>query len=419
MDNALFIVIIIILLVDFFLERFLGYLNRHHWKPVMPDGLSGICSPEEYEKSRQYFMANYHFNQLTTVFYLTFTLFILVFGLFGWLDDWIRLSTSNYLLISLLFFGIYGLVSDIISSPFDLYQTFIIEKQFGFNKTTLKLYVLDKLKGWLLALVVGGGLISLILWIYKASGPYFWLLSWAVVTAFLIFVTYFYSSLIVPLFNKQRPLEEGELRIAIEAFSKKVGFRLRNIFVMDASKRSTKGNAYFSGFGPNKRIVLFDTLIEKHSVEELVAVLAHEIGHYKKHHITTGMLISIAQTGLTLWLLSLFIGSPELSAALGGKQASFHMGLIGFFILYSPVSMVLGLFSNVISRKNEFAADEFAARNDDPDHLMTALTRLSTDNLSNLNPHPAYIFFHYSHPPLVQRLKALGAIKKQKNAHGL
>lgn len=372
MDKTLFFVIIIILLADFFLERFLNYLNLRNWSPVVPDELLSICSPDEYEKSRKYFLANHNFDLLSSAF----------------------------------------------TTPFDLYHTFVIEKRFGFNKTTPKIYILDKLKGWLLAVIVGGGLMALIIWIYRASGEYFWLLAWGVITFSLVFVTYFYSSLIVPLFNKQKPLEEGELRTAIEDFGKKVDFRIKNIFVMDASKRSTKGNAYFSGFGHSKRIVLFDTLIEKHSVDELVAVLAHEIGHYKKKHVTTGMLIAIAQTGFTLWLLSRFIGSPDLSAALGGKQASFHMGLIGFFILYSPVSLILGLLSNIISRKNEFAADKFAAIHDDPDHLVVALSKLSTDNLSNLNPHRAYVFFHYSHPPLLQRIKALRLVNNQESKHG-
>jgi STE24 endopeptidase len=270
--------------------------------------------------------------------------------------------------------------------------------------------VLDKLKGWALVVILGGGILALVVWIYTVTGPWFWLLVWGVITAFTIFMTMFYSNLIVPLFNKQTPLEEGDLRNAISEFAQKAGFQLKNIYVIDGSKRSTKANAYFTGLGPRKRIVLYDTLINDHSVDELVAVLAHEIGHYKKKHTLTGTLLGIIQTGIMLFILSLFIDNPLLSEALGAQEPSFHLGVLVFGILYSPVSMVLGLVMNMISRKNEFSADRYAGQNFNAESLKSALVKLSVKNLSNLRPHPVYVFFNYSHPPLLQRLQALNNI---------
>jgi STE24 endopeptidase len=330
---------------------------------------------------------------------------------FAFVDDIVRSYTTNPILMALAYFGILGLASDILSTPFSIYDTFVIEEKFGFNKTTVRTFILDKVKGWIIAAILGGGILALVVWIYGETGSWFWLLVWGVVTAFMIFMTMFYSNLIVPLFNKQRPLEEGELRGAIQSFAVKQGFKLKNIYVIDGSKRSTKANAYFTGLGPKKRIVLYDTLIEDHSTDELVAVLAHEIGHYKKKHTTSGMILGIIQTGIMLFILSLFIGNPALSAALGVTEPSFHIAVLAFGILYSPVSMILGIIMNIISRRNEFAADRFAGTKFNAESLKTALKKLSVKNLSNLRPHPAVVFVNYSHPPLLQRLKALDAIR--------
>jgi len=311
-----------------------------------------------------------------------------------------------------LYFGILGIAADIFSTPFSVYSTFVIEEKFGFNKTTPKTFIFDKIKGWFLSAIIGGGLFSLIIWIFESTGIYFWLYAWFVVSVFSIFMAMFYSNLIVPLFNKQTPLEDGELRNAIQTFSEKVGFKLKNIYVIDGSKRSNKANAYFTGLGMKKRIVLYDTLIKNHSIDELVAVLAHEIGHYKKRHTLLGVFLSIFQTGLMLFILSLFIAKgSELSEILSGAlqaQASFHIGILVFGLLYSPLSLILGLIMNIISRKNEYAADHFAGKNFSAKALIEALKKLSVNNLSNLTPHPVYVFFHYSHPPLLERLKALG-----------
>jgi len=326
---------------------------------------------------------------------------------FSFVDDLVRGYTVNIVLIALLFFGILMFVSDIINTPFAIYDTFVIEEKFGFNKTTPRTFILDKLKGWFLALIIGGGLLALVVWFYKVTTDMFWIYAWIAISLFVVFMSMFYSTLIVPLFNKQTPLEQGKLRDAIEKFSNKVGFKLDNIFVIDGSKRSTKANAYFSGIGSKKRIVLFDTLIKDLSINEIVAVLAHEIGHYKKKHILIGIIVSIIQSGITLYIFSLFVDNPQLSLVLGSDIPSFHLGLISFGILYSPISLVTGLIANVFSRKNEYTADSYTKENFKAEPLVKALKKLSSKNLSNLTPHPVYVFFHYSHPTLLQRVRAL------------
>jgi len=407
MYNTLFYIILAIVVFDFALERLLDWLNSTRWSSKLPAELKGIYDPDRYEKSQQYEKENQKFGKLTSSFSLVLMVAMLFLAGFAVVDNWAREISANQIVIALVFFGILGLVMDIVNTPFSLYDTFVIEEKYGFNKTTLKTFILDKAKGWILSLIIGGGLLALIIWFYMLTGKMFWIYTWLLMSAFMVFITMFYSTLIVPLFNKQTPLEEGELKTAIRNFAEKVNFKLDNIFVIDGSKRSTKANAYFSGLGAKKRIVLFDTLIEDLDTEEIVAVLAHEIGHYKKKHTKKGMIISVLQTGLTLYILSLLIVNPELSKALGAEQTGFHLGLIAFGILYSPVSTVLGLGMNIFSRKNEFEADAFAGKNYKEEALRTALKKLSVKNLSNLRPHPAVVFFHYSHPPLLERLKKL------------
>ena len=407
MSNILLIIILIILLLDYVLERVLDYLNATRWSTTLPETLKGIYDEEKYRKSQDYAKVNMRFGVLTSTFSFVLIIGVLLAGGFGWLDQLVRQWTSHPILIAMIFFAIIGLVSDLISTPFDIYDTFVIEERFGFNKTTPGTYIRDKLKGYLLAVLIGGGLIAIFVWFFQVSGDLFWLYAWLFFTVFSVFMMMFYSSLIVPLFNKQTPLEEGELRNAIEAFARKVNFKLDNIFVMDGSKRSSKANAYFSGLGPRKRIVLFDTLIEDHTTEELVAVLAHEVGHYKKKHTLKGMVLSVISSGIMLFLLGLFINRPELARALGGNEASFHLGILAFGLLYAPVTFFLGILGNHFSRKYEYEADAYAARKYAPRPLQEALKKLSVNNLSNLRPHPAYVFFHYSHPPLLKRLEQL------------
>jgi STE24 endopeptidase len=407
MSQILFFIIVGLLVADFIFERFLEYLNSKQWSDQIPEEVKGIYDEEKYSKQQTYEKVNFRFSLVTSSFSFSFMLLMFLFAGFAVVNQFALSISANPILVALLFFGILLFVSDILNTPFSVYDTFVIEEKFGFNKTSPKTFVLDKLKGWLLGAVIGGGLLALIIYIYQLTTTNFWIYTWLVITVFSVFMVLFYSNLIVPLFNKQTPLPEGELKSAIENFSGKVGFKLDNIYVIDGSKRSTKANAYFTGLGAKKRIVLYDTLINDLTVNELVAVLAHEIGHYKKKHVVWSLLLGILQTGIMLFIFSLFVGSPELSSALGVATPSFHIGLIAFGILYSPISMITGLAMNVFSRRNEYQADAFAAQYFDENELASALKKLSVKNLSNLRPHPAYVFFHYSHPTLLQRLKAL------------
>jgi len=409
MYNTIFIVIIAVLIFGFLLERILDTLNLKHSLPELPEELKGIFDPDEYKRSQFYKRDNTRFSFFTSSVSLVMMLLMFFLGGFGWLDNLVSTLTSSYIVHVLLFFGILAFVSDIITTPFAVYNTFVIEERYGFNRTRIKTFILDKVKGWILGAIIGGGLLALVTWIYLLTGSWFWLIALGVLTFFSIFMTMFYSNLIVPLFNKQTPLEEGSLRSKIEGFAEGVNFRLNNIFVINGSKRSSKANAYFTGLGPKKRIVLFDTLINDLEEEEIVAVLAHEVGHYKKKHTTTGLVISTLQSAITFYLFSLFVGVDSFAVALGGTEASFHLGLIAFGILYSPISMLIGLSTNLFSRYNEYQADRYAKEHFDSEPMISSLKKLSKNNLSNLTPHPAYVFFHYSHPPVLQRIRALRA----------
>ncbi len=400
-------IIIAIIIFDYLLSLFLDYLNTTKWSSELPSEVQGIYDEEEYKKSQNYQRENMKISNIKSTISTALILLILIFGGFGYIDEWLRNYTQHPVWLGLLFFGVLGFASDIFSTPFDIYDTFVIEEKYGFNTTTVRTYILDKIKGWILGALLGGGILGLIIWFYQSTGEMFWIYCWIIVTAFTLFIAMFYSRLIVPLFNKQTPLEEGELRKSIEDFSKKEGFKLKNIYKIDGSKRSTKANAYFSGLGPQKRIVLFDTLINDLKNNEIVAVLSHEIGHFIKKHTAKGMTISVVQLGVTFFLLSLFINNPALSNALGANIPSFHIGVIAFGILYSPISTILGLGMNILSRKNEYEADRFARDHYEGEALIDALKKLSKKNLSNLTPHPLYVFFNYSHPPLLKRIKAL------------
>jgi STE24 endopeptidase len=377
------------------------------WSESLPIQLKGICQEEEYRKTQLYQKDNNKLSLWSSTFNLILIVGMITSGGFALLDNWVRGINSNLIIIALLFFGIIGLASDIINIPFSWYDSFVIEKKYGFNKMTLRTFITDHIKSWFLAILIGVPVLGLISWFYYKTGTWFWLYAWGLITIFSVFMNLFYSELIVPLFNKQTPLEAGPLREKIEQFSDKTGFKLHNIYVIDGSKRSTKSNAYFSGFGPKKRIVLYDTLLKDFSEEQIVAVLAHEIGHYKKKHVLISLVTSVLMTGLMLFLFSRVVNNPSLSRALGTEAASFHIGLIVFGILYSPLSMVIGLITNFISRKNEYAADKFVKDNYIPGYLAEALKKLSVKNLSNMMPHPVYVFFHYSHPTLLERLGKL------------
>lgn len=407
MSQTLFYIIIGLVVADFVFERILEYLNSTQWSDRLPEEVKGIYNEEKYRQQQAYEKVNFRFSMISSSFSFVLLILMFLFAGFAWVNSLALSVSANSILTALVFFGILLFAFDILTTPFSVYDTFVIEEKFGFNKTTPKTFVLDKLKGWLLGAIIGGGLLALIIYIYQLTTNNFWIYAWLVISVFSVFMVLFYSNLIVPLFNKQTPLPEGELKSAIENFSAKVGFKLDNIYVIDGSKRSTKANAYFTGLGAKKRIVLYDTLINDLTTNELVAVLAHEIGHYKKHHVIWSLLLGIVQTGIVLFIFSLFVGSPVLSAALGVETPSFHIGLIAFGVLYSPISMVTGLAMNIFSRRNEYQADAFAAKHFNTNELASALKKLSVKNLSNLRPHPVVVFFHYSHPTLLQRLKAL------------
>ena len=408
-STFLFYIIIVIIVLQFLMETVLDYLNSRKFQDPIPEELQDVFDKKEYLKSQAYKKDNYKFGILSSSFSLVLTLGFLIFGGFEWLDLLTRNITENPILTALLFFGIILIGSDIITTPFSYYQTFVIEEKYGFNKSTRKLFFIDKIKGWLMLTILGGGILSMVIWFYQFAGSNFWIYALGLIAVFTVFMNLFYSRLIVPLFNKQTPLEDGSLKSKIESYARKVGFKLQNIFVIDGSKRSTKANAYFAGFGKEKRVTLYDTLIQDLEEEEIVAVLAHEVGHYKRHHIIINLIISILLTGITLFILSLFINNPEFSYAIGVTEPSFHAALICFGILYSPISEITGLVMNILSRKFEFEADDYAKNTYEALPLINSLKKLSKNSLSNLTPHSAYVFLHYSHPPLIQRIRNLKA----------
>ena len=399
------IVIVVVLLVSFVFERILDNLNSKSWNLKVPDALSDLYKSDEYEKAQRYDQEKDRLSKWSSAFSLLLMITLLYSRSFAWLLNYVSGITSDMMFQTVLFFGIFALLSDLLQLPFSIYGTFVIEEKFGFNRTTTKTFILDKIKGYLLAATLGGSVISLFVLFYQYAGSSFWWIAWISISGFSLLISMFYASFILPMFNKLSPLPEGELRDALTAYCKKVNFPVSDLFVMDGSKRSSKANAFFSGLGPKKKIVLFDTLIEKHSVCELVAVMAHEVGHFKKKHTFTMIGISILQMGLMMFILGKFINTPDLSIALGADKAALPLGLIAFFLLYSPVSMILSIGMNMLSRKHEYEADNFAAETSNATDLVNALKKLSKDSLSNLNPHPAYVFVYYSHPTLLQRMK--------------
>ncbi|MDP5044028.1 MAG: M48 family metallopeptidase [Leeuwenhoekiella sp.] len=399
--------IIAFIIISFLIDQGLDWLNARHFDDPVPAELADVYDLETYRKSQSYKKANARFSALTSGFMLLITLAFFVIDGFAHIDKIARSFSDNEIVVGLIFFGIIMLGSDLLTTPFSYYKTFIIEERFGFNKSTPALFFADKLKGWGMTILVGGGLLALIIWFYQISGSYFWLYAWIVFALFALVMNMFYAKLIVPLFNKQKPLEQGSLRNQIEAYSATVGFKLDNIFTIDGSKRSTKANAYFSGFGSEKRITLYDTLVNDLEEEEIVAVLAHEVGHYKKNHIIINLVTSILLTGFTLWLLGVFISQPIFSEALGVSKPSFHVSLIAFGILYTPISGVTGFLMSLLSRKFEYQADDFAKNTFSAAPLISSLKKLSRNSLSNLTPHPLYVKFQYSHPTLLQRYRNL------------
>ena len=405
--DSLFIILISIIVFNFLKDSLLDFLNSTHFENKVPEILSDVYNEEKYLKSQDYKKSQYKFTKYSRIFSLIIVL--LFFNLNGFLilDNFSRNYFDSSISISLFFFAIIFFANEIINLPFSIYFTFIIEEKYGFNKTNAKTFVFDILKSWALTIFFGGGILSFVIFQFELIGEKFWIVAWVFMTVLSVLINGLYAQIIVPLFNKQSKLENGELRTEIEKYAKKTGFDLSNIFVIDGSKRSTKANAYFSGFGKQKRVTLYDTLITKLSNNQIISVIAHEIGHYKKNHIIFNLIFSVFQTGIMLYILSLFIFQPIFSEALGVTNHSFHIGLITFSILYTPISELFSLIFNVFSRKFEYQADEYAKNTFDGKHLLEALKTLSKDSLSNLTPHPKYVWWHYSHPTLFERITRL------------
>lgn len=405
--ETLFNVLITIIVLNFLKDSILDYLNSTYFNNEIPEVIGDIYDNEKYLKSQEYKKTQYKFNRISSIYSLLILLLFFYFDGFLIVDNYCRSLFDSEIVISLSFFGIIYFGNDILSIPFSLYYTFIIEERFGFNKTSFKTFITDKLKSWLLTILFGGGILCFIILQFESVGQNFWIVAWAFMSILTVLIQGLYAQVIVPLFNKQTKLEDGELKSEIEKYSTNVGFNLSNIFVIDGSKRSTKANAYFSGFGKQKRVTLYDTLINKLNKEQIVAVIAHEIGHYKKNHIIFNLLFSIIQTGIMLYILSLLIYMPIFSEALNIENHSFHIALVTFSILYTPISEISSLIFNLFSRKFEYEADEYADKSFDGKYLIQALKVLTKDSLSNLTPHPKYVWWHYSHPTLLERINQL------------
>ncbi len=411
--NIFAVVILSAILLQFLLDLVSNILNLRAVRLEPPAALKHVFSPEAYRKSQQYVRENTQFGLLVSSFALAMLMAFWFMGGFNWLDLFIRNRELGSVVSGLLYTGVLLLAYAIVMLPYSIYGTFVIEQRYGFNKTTPSTFVIDRVKGLLLAVVLGGPLLACILAIFELAGSNAWLYCWAAVTCYVLVIEFIAPNWIMPIFNKFKPLEEGELRAAILNYAGLVAFPVQNLFVIDGSRRSSKSNAFFTGFGRNKRIALFDTLIAQHTIPELVAVLAHEIGHYKKKHIIWGMVISILHFGLLFFLLSLFIDNPLLYQAFYVQQPSVYTGLIFFSLLYTPVEFLLSILMSMLSRKFEYDADRFAAQTiPDPSAMTAALKKLSADNLSNLTPHPFFVFLHYSHPPLLQRIESIESTEK-------
>ena len=405
-ENWLYLIIGLVIF-NYLFSAVLDFINGKNWRTEIPPVMKDFYHEDKYLKAKNYSKEKGKVSLISSTLSTLITLLFLVFDGYGWLDNFISLYYDIPFLKSGIFFLVLFILSDFISIPFSCYNTFVIEEKYGFNKTTVKTFVLDKIKGYLLTLIIGGVLLFGAIYIVSLLENGFWVWLWLSLSVIMLLVNMFYADLIVPIFNKLTPLENGSLRKKIESYTNKVGYSLKNIYIIDGSKRSSKANAFFSGLGPRKTIALYDTLVEKHTEEELVAVLAHEVGHYKKKHVFTSLFLTIFQLGLMCFLLETCLKVGEISQALGGKEMVFHLGLVAFGILYSPVGTILSILMNINSRKNEFEADHYAKTTYSGVALELALKKLSVDSLSNLYPHPFYTFIHYSHPPLLKRLSAL------------
>ena len=408
MEQTYYFIIIGALIVEYLLSTISSVLNMNSITSTIPDGFQEFYDDKKYSKSQEYLKDKTKLGLYSSTFSLILTLIVIHFGLFGFLDEFVRSNSTHYIISGLLFFGILFLINDILNIPFSLYSTFVVEEKYGFNKTSIHTFIADKCKGYGLTIVFGSAIMVPVFYFFNTFQDNGWWIAWALITAFIIAVQPLFVHVIAPMFNKFTPLEEGDLKTAIEEFANKVGFPIGRIDVMDGSKRSAHSNAYFSGFGKSRRIALFDTLLDKHSTEEIVSVVAHEIGHYKKKHIITGTVLGVIETGIMLFIFNLFMNDSDLFAVFSVDTVSIYCGLVFFSMLYSPISMVTSIFTTAMSRKNEFEADAYALETTQkPEPLISMLKGLSASNLSHLTPHPLMVFLSYSHPPVVDRIAAV------------
>ena len=410
MARTLLLLIIAFVTLEFFVSSVLAWLNTKWMTHPVPPELEGLYDEEKYRRQQEYMRTNKRVSLIARCVSFVLTLVILGCGLLGWLDNQCKSWTEVPVLQVILFLIIYNLFNTIIALPFSYYSTFVVEERFGFNRTTHKTFWLDALKSFGVSTVLSAVLLGVVYWLYQTFGQQFWIWATLVCAAFIIFFSMFYSNLIVPLFNNQTPLPEGELRDAITSAIASFGSRFKDIYLIDGSKHSTKANAYFTGFGPKKRIVLYDTLMDKMSTEEIVAVLAHEFGHYKHRDTFKSMAISIVMVAINLFIFSLLVGNPDLPAALGGTAPSFILALVAFSLLLSPIDILLEPLTSAISRRAEYRADAFAAGHGHGETLISGLKKLAAHALSNLTPHPLVVWYSYSHPTLAQRIRAIRAL---------
>jgi len=408
MEQTYYLIIIFALAVEYLLSTVSSILDMGNIVEEVPADFQDVYDREKYARSQSYLRDRTRFGIFSSTFSLLLILVVIHTGLFGVLDQFVRVQTIQPILAGLLFFGIIFIIQDIISLPFSIYSTFVIEEKFEFNRTTPKTFVIDKLKGYALTVILGSAVIVPILYFFERFGPRGWWIAWGLVTLFMIAVQPLFVHVIAPLFNKFTPLEEGELRLAIEEYSEKVKFPIGRIDVMDGSKRSGHSNAYFSGLGKSRRIALFDTLLEKHTTEEILSVVAHEVGHYKQKHIIKGTALGILETGVMLFIFNLIMKDAALFAVFGVSDISVYGGLVFFAMLYAPVNMITSLLTTAVSRKNEFEADAFSLETtENPQALVNMLKGLAANNLAHLTPHPLKVFLSYSHPPVKERIAAV------------
>lgn len=408
--NIYLAIILAALIGDFILQSIVKYLNLKALQTKLPDEFKGFYDEEKYGKSQEYTKAKTKFGYVASTFDIILIIGVILLGGFNYVDQFVRGFNLNPILTGLMFFGVLYFVQDFISIPFSLYSNFVIEEKFGFNKMTIKTFVLDKLKTYLLVVVLGAILLGAVLFFFEKMGDYAWLYAWGLASLFILIAQPLYTMIIAPMFNKFTPLEDDELKDEIEQYAEKVDFPLKEVCVMDGSRRSAHSNAYFSGIG-KKRIALYDTLVDKHSIDELIAIIAHEVGHYKKRHIIKGMIISIIHTGILFYLLSLFIDNRALFDAFGMEQISVYAGLVFFGLLYSPIELLLSVGMNYLSRKYEYEADKFATETTESSvPMILALKNLSVANLGNLTPHLLNVILNYSHPPILERIRTLRSL---------